>query len=94
MPGPIVEAINLPFEESIAFFRQKARVPTAHWDDVWRTAHSHSFMVAGAASDALLSDFQHELTKAMKAFSFRAFSWENREDSRLKIAPSVTIFGS
>jgi hypothetical protein len=59
------EAIGLPFEEAIAFFRQKARVPTAHWTDVWRTAHSHSFMVAGAASDALLEDFQKAIRKAL-----------------------------
>lgn len=66
MPDPILEGISLPFEEAIAFFRQKARVPTAHWDDVWRTAHAHSFMVAGAATDALLEDFQQEIKKALE----------------------------
>ncbi len=60
-----VEAVALPFEEAIGFFRQKARVSTQHWTDVWRTAHSHSFMVAGAASDALLSDFQGAIKKAL-----------------------------
>ena len=60
-----LEWTRLPFQEAIDFFRQKYRVPTAHWTDVWRTAHSHAFMVAGAASDALLADFQHELTKAL-----------------------------
>jgi uncharacterized protein with gpF-like domain len=66
MADTVQEAIGLPFEEAIAFFRQKARVPTAHWDDVWRTAHSHSFMVAGAASDALLKDFQDEIKQALE----------------------------
>ncbi len=60
-----IEAISLPFQEAISFFRQKARVPTSHWTDVWREAHSRSFMVAGAASDALLSDFQAEIQKAL-----------------------------
>jgi hypothetical protein len=60
------EAIGLPFEEAIDFFRGKAKVPTSHWTDVWRTAHSHSFMVAGAATDALLGDFQDALKKALE----------------------------
>ena len=60
------EALSLPFEEAIDFFKDKARVPSAHWTDVWRTAHSHSFMVAGAASDALLGDFQDALKKALE----------------------------
>ena len=65
MADTVAEAIDLPFEEAIAFFRRKARVPTAHWTDVWRTAHSHSFMVAGAASDALLKDFQDAIQQAL-----------------------------
>ncbi len=59
------QAFDLPFKEAADFFRQKARVSTEHWTDVWRTAHSHSFMVAGAASDALLSDFQSAIQKAL-----------------------------
>jgi hypothetical protein len=66
MPDEILEGISLPFNEAIDFFRQKARVPTDHWTDVWRTAHSHSFMVAGAASDALLADFQKEISRALR----------------------------
>ncbi|HQU16638.1 MAG TPA: phage minor head protein [Gammaproteobacteria bacterium] len=65
MPDAIAEAINLPFEEAIQFFRQKTRTPTAHWDDIWRTAHDHGFMVAGAASDDLLKDFQDALQDAL-----------------------------
>lgn len=60
------EAISLPFQEAIDFFMRKARVPTEHWDDIWRTAHSHAFMVAGAADDALLEDFQDAIAKALK----------------------------
>lgn len=66
MADPLIQGISLPFEEAIDFFRKKARVPTEHWTDIWRTAHSHAFMVAGAASDALLEDFQEALKRALK----------------------------
>ena len=66
MASPVLDAIGLPFEEAIRFFRQKTRTPTAHWTDVWRTAHSHAFMVAGAATDALLEDFQDEIKQALE----------------------------
>jgi Phage Mu protein F like protein len=63
---PVLEGIDLPFEQAIAFFRGKALIPTAHWTDVWRTAHAHGFMVAGAATDELLDDFQQSLRKALE----------------------------
>lgn len=66
MPDTVLEGIGLPFQEAIDFFRGKARVPTRHWDDVWRTAHAHSFMVAGAADDALLKDFQEAISKGLE----------------------------
>jgi hypothetical protein len=59
-------AIGLPFDEAIDFFKAKTRIPTTHWTDVWRTGHSHGFMVAGATTDALLSDFQDALKRALK----------------------------
>ena len=61
-----VEAIGLPFREAVAFFRRKVRVPTKHWTDVWQTAHSHAFMVAGAAKDDLLKDFQTSIRKGLE----------------------------
>jgi hypothetical protein len=60
------EAIDLPFHEAIDFFRGKVRVPTDHWTGVWKEAHTRGFMVAGAASDALLSDFQQAIQKALE----------------------------
>lgn len=59
-------ALDLPFDDAIAFFRQKVNVPTKRWTDVYAAAHSHSFMVAGAASDALLEDFRSEISKALE----------------------------
>ena len=54
------------FEEAIAFFRNKARIPTRHWTDLWQEEHARGFMVAGAARDALLADFQSAILKALK----------------------------
>lgn len=59
------EALDLPFDEAIEFFRGKANVDTETWRDVWGAAHSRSFSVAGAAGDALLSDFRREIDKAI-----------------------------
>jgi hypothetical protein len=61
-----IQAVGLPFQEAIDYFKAKVPVHSAHWTDVWRTAHARSFMVAGAASDALLSDFQTAVDKAIR----------------------------
>lgn len=60
------EGIGLPFREAIAFFLQKLNRPTQHWTDVWQEGHSRAFMVAGAATDALLSDFRAEISRALE----------------------------
>lgn len=61
-----IEAVDLPFQEAIDFMAQKAAVPTQRWTDVWETAHSRAFMVAGAASQALVQDFQKAIQKAIE----------------------------
>lgn len=66
MADAIVEGIDLPFEEAIRFFREKASVKTKTWTDVYAAAHSRAFMVAGAASDALVADFRREIEKALE----------------------------
>lgn len=66
MAETTLDAISLPFTEAIDFFRQKSRIPTAHWTDVWRTAHARGFMVAGAATDDLLKDFQKEVMRGIE----------------------------
>lgn len=60
-----VTGIGLPFREAIDYFAQKANVPTQRWTDVWRAGHARGFMVAGAASDALLQDFRREVAKGI-----------------------------
>ncbi|ELR65858.1 mu-like prophage Flumu F protein [Photobacterium marinum] len=56
---------SLPFNEQIAYFRQKANVPTERWADLWKNAHDRGFMVAGATKDDLLADFRLAIDKAI-----------------------------
>ncbi len=58
-------ALDLPFDEAIAFFRQKASVTSERWTDVYAAAHTRSFTVAGATTDALVADFRAEIDKAL-----------------------------
>lgn len=57
---------GVPFTEAIDFFRQKLRLPTQAWTDIWNGMHSRAFVVAGATSDALLADFQESIAKAQR----------------------------
>lgn len=57
---------RLPFKEAIDFFRQKTRLPTSGWTDIWEQQHSHAFVVAGAAQDALLEDFHNAIRQAQE----------------------------
>jgi hypothetical protein len=61
-----VSALDQPFDEAIAFFREKAAIPTKSWRDVWDAAHSKMFMVAGANTEALVGDFQSSIAKALE----------------------------
>lgn len=62
----LVRALSLPPRQAIAFFAQKTNTTSEHWTDVWRTGHSRSFMVAGAASQALVEDFRREIQQAIE----------------------------
>ena len=57
---------SLPFREQIAFFRSKDVVPTERWTDLWRDAHDHGFMVAGANERAITEDFHAAVLKTLK----------------------------
>ncbi|MDA8049973.1 MAG: phage minor head protein [Rhodospirillales bacterium] len=57
--------IGLPFEEAIAYFRQKINVPTRRWTDLMNEAHAHGFAVAGAAQGAIVEDFRKAVAKAI-----------------------------
>jgi uncharacterized protein with gpF-like domain len=59
--------LRRPFAEQVAFFRGKLGnlVPTARWDDIWKSAHDRAFMVAGAAKADLLADLAAAVDKAI-----------------------------
>lgn len=59
-----LDALSLPFDEAVAFLRQKTAIPTKSYRDVWDAAHSKMFMVAGANSQALVDDFKAAIVKA------------------------------
>ncbi len=65
MARSTVEAVSLPFDEAIAYFRQKVPAAAADWTSVWRDAHTRSFAVAGATTEALAADFQQAIQKAI-----------------------------
>jgi uncharacterized protein with gpF-like domain len=51
--------------EAIDFLRKKLNVPTNRWTDLWHEQHSVAFTVAGATTDALVSDFHDAVNKAI-----------------------------
>ncbi len=55
---------QLPFKEAIDFFKNKTKLPTSGWTDIWQQQHIHAFVVAGAATDALVEDFYNALIQA------------------------------
>lgn len=66
MPESEVRFGGGPFEDAIAHFQRKVRVPVTTYRDLPAQMHAKAFMVAGAANDALLADFQQSLLLAMK----------------------------
>lgn len=68
MPDDAVQgALKQPFKEQVAFFRQKLgnMVPTEKWTDMQREQYDKGFMVAGAQSADLLSDFAAAIDKGI-----------------------------
>ena len=70
MADSVIAAIGLPFDEAYRFFEGKIRKTAsgdhASWAEVYGAEHARAFTVAGAASDALLADFQAEIGKAIR----------------------------
>lgn len=62
---PSAEYMNLPFDEAIAYFRQKLSVPTATWKDLWQAMHDRAFTVAGAMREDLLEDLRKAVDKGI-----------------------------
>lgn len=57
---------RLPFSEAIDFFRNKQRLPSSGWTDIYQEQHSHAFIVAGAAHDALVEDLYNAVRQAQE----------------------------
>ncbi|MBN4063480.1 hypothetical protein JYT79_01730 [Cardiobacterium sp. AH-315-I02] len=70
----MTDVINKPFTEQLAFFRDKIRLPTATWTDLWQGEHARAFVVAGAIKDDLLLDFQQAIDSSMmQGTGYKAF---------------------
>ncbi len=63
----LVSALNLPFQEAIAFFRNKVNIPTERWNDLFLDQHSQGFMIAGAMKGELISDIRAAVDQAISA---------------------------
>jgi len=61
----IEDVFKSPFQEQLDFFRQKANLPSEHWDDIMTAAHDRAFMVAGATKADLLNDLRQAVDKAI-----------------------------
>lgn len=55
---------SMVFQEKIDAFKNKIRLPTATWSDLWQQQHAKAFVVSGAMQDDLLTDFQTAVSKA------------------------------
>lgn len=63
------QALDLPFDEAIAFLRDKVNLTSQTWTDVWQKANAKGFTVAGATTQSLVEDFRREVAKALETGS-------------------------
>lgn len=57
---------RLPFQEQIAFLKQKVRLPTARYDELTSEQHDRAFVVAGAMKADLLADLHNAVKQAVE----------------------------
>lgn len=60
-----VDALSLPPDRAIAFFRQKVNMPTRAWDDLRHGAHARAWSVAGVQAQDMLADIRAAMDKAI-----------------------------
>lgn len=65
MATPSAQYGGIPFDEAIAFFRDKISMPTARWTDLWQEMHGRAFTVAGALQRELLEDLRAAVDRAI-----------------------------
>lgn len=73
--------LKTPFDEQIAFFRQKLNLPSERWDDIWQAAHDRAFIVAGAAKADLLADLRAAVDAAIA--EGKSIGWFRKEFDRI-----------
>ncbi len=56
---------GLAFGEAIAYHRNKLAMPSKAWTDLWGREHARGFIVAGAATDDLVTGFHEAIGKAL-----------------------------
>lgn len=56
---------NIPPADATAFMRDKLALPTETWTDIWKGAHARAFVVAGANTEAIVTDFHQAVTRAI-----------------------------
>jgi hypothetical protein len=54
-----------PFEEQLAYFRQKLNLPTEAYDDVTGAGHDRAFIVTGAAKADILDELHGAIERTM-----------------------------
>jgi hypothetical protein len=65
-PFASADALSLPFDQAIEFFRDKIDLPTERWTDLWQGQHSRAFVVAGAMRGDLLADIHSAVLKGLE----------------------------
>jgi Uncharacterized protein, homolog of phage Mu protein gp30 len=65
MLQPSVDALDLPFDEAIDYFRDKVNLPTEKWDGLMGGMHTRAFTVAGAVKSDLLADLRKAVDKGI-----------------------------
>ena len=81
-----IDALNLPPEEAIRFFRAKVNTPTRAWDDLRHGAHARAWSVAGVQADDMLADIRRAMDKAIAQGT-------TLDEFRRDIAPLLTDLG-
>lgn len=56
---------SLPFDEAIAYLRDKVPMPSKRWEDFTAGMHAKAFMVAGAAKTGLLVDMHSAVLRGL-----------------------------
>ena len=57
---------RLPFDEAIAFLRDKLALPSEAWDTLSDEAQNFAFSIAGLTRAEILADIQESLVKALE----------------------------